>query len=199
MKQSKMPKRRWTAGRGALVIIAMLFMVSAAIRIGIGAGPALAKEVAAIRSGSNTATTPQACQNPAEIQQVLSVLSKRRTSLDERERSLQNRAQDLAVAAEQVSLNMTALVAAEGKLAATMARSETAAEDDLVRLTSVYENMKSKEAAVLFETMSPEFAAGFVGRMRPDAAAQIMAGLSPGVAYSISVILAGRNADAPTE
>jgi hypothetical protein len=33
--------------------------------------------------------------------------------------------------------------------------------------------------------------------MRSEAAAGIMAGLSPQAAYSISVIMAGRNADAP--
>jgi flagellar motility protein MotE (MotC chaperone) len=45
--------------------------------------------------------------------------------------------------------------------------------------------------------MDPDFAAGFLGRMRPAAAAGIMAGLSPQKAYTISVLLAGRNAQAP--
>ena len=70
------------------------------------------------------------------------------------------------------------------------------AEDDLVQLTSVYENMKPKEAALLFERMSPDFAAGFLGRMRPEDAAAIMSGLPPELGYSISVLLASRNADA---
>jgi flagellar motility protein MotE (MotC chaperone) len=35
--------------------------------------------------------------------------------------------------------------------------------------------------------------------MRPDAAAGIMAGLQPQTAYTISVVLAGRNAKVPTE
>jgi flagellar motility protein MotE (MotC chaperone) len=47
--------------------------------------------------------------------------------------------------------------------------------------------------------MTPEFAAGFMARMRPDAAAAIMAGLEPATAYSISVVIAGRNARVPTE
>ena len=47
------------------------------------------------------------------------------------------------------------------------------------------------------KAMEPDFAAGFLGRMRPDAAAAVMAGLTPETAYSISVILAGRNATAP--
>jgi flagellar motility protein MotE (MotC chaperone) len=56
--------------------------------------------------------------------------------------------------------------------------------------------MKPKDASLLFERMSPDFAAGFLGRMRPDAAAAIMSGLPPELGYSISVLLAGRNADA---
>jgi flagellar motility protein MotE (MotC chaperone) len=35
--------------------------------------------------------------------------------------------------------------------------------------------------------------------MRADAAAAILAGLAPDQAYSISVVLAGRNANVPTE
>ena len=78
-----------------------------------------------------------------------------------------------------------------------MAYADTAAEGDLARLTAVYENMKPKDAAALFEEMDPDFAAGFLGRMRADSAAGIMAGLSPPVAYSVSVLLAGRNANVP--
>ena len=50
-----------------------------------------------------------------------------------------------------------------------------------------------------FEEMTPEFAAGFMARMRPDTAAAVMAGLEPATAYSISVVIAGRNARVPTE
>ena len=92
------------------------------------------------------------------------------------------------VAADDVDLDIDLLAVAE-----------KAAEGDLSRLTSVYEAMKPKDAAALFEAMEPEFAAGFLGRMRPDAAAGIMTGLSPETAYMISVVLAGRNARAPTE
>ena len=94
---------------------------------------------------------------------------------------------------------MVALEMAEESLVSTMARASTASENDLTRLTAVYENMKPKEASALFEEMDPEFAAGFLGRMRPDAAASIMTGLNSGKAYAISVILAGRNANAPSE
>ena len=58
---------------------------------------------------------------------------------------------------------------------------------------------KPKDAAALFETMDPSFAAGFLSRMPADAAAGVLAGLSPEAAYTISVVMAGRNANAPQE
>ncbi len=198
MKKSRMPKRKWSSGRGALIIIASLFIASAIVRIGSGVGQAIAKEVAALRPGPEE-QIPLICENPVEIEEILAALAARGEYLDKRERKLGELEQTLAVAENQVQANLKALVAAEEQLSATIALSDSAAENDLVRLTSVYENMKAKQAADLFEEMAPDFAAGFFGRMRPEAAAEIMAGLSPQTAYTISVILAGRNALAPTE
>ena len=198
MKKSRMPKRKWSSGRGALMIIAFLFISSAIIRIGSGAGQAIAQEVTALRSDTEE-KIPLICERPAEIEEILVALASRGEYLDKRERKLGELEQTLAVAEDQVLAKLEALVAAEERLSATIALSDSAAENDLARLTSVYENMKPKQAADLFEEMAPDFAAGFVGRMRPDAAAEIMAGLTPQTAYTISVILAGRNALAPTE
>ena len=91
------------------------------------------------------------------------------------------------------------LKTAEEELRAVLALADGAAEGDLARLTAVYESMKPKDAIPLFEKMAPEFAAGFLGRMRPDAAGAILSGLPPDSAYSISAILAGRNATAPQD
>ena len=59
--------------------------------------------------------------------------------------------------------------------------------------------MNAKQAAALFEEMDPDFAAGFLGLLEPEKAAEILAGVSPSKAYALSVIVAGRNANAPTE
>ena len=107
------------------------------------------------------------------------------------------RSKALSVIDEEITKRLTALEQAEVELRGTLALADNAAENDLARLTSVYENMKPKDAAALFGAMEPDFAAGFLGRMRPDAAAAVLAGLSPDAAYSISVILASRNANAP--
>jgi flagellar motility protein MotE (MotC chaperone) len=80
-----------------------------------------------------------------------------------------------------------------------MALSDSAADDDVARLVTVYEGMKPKDAAQLFEAMDPPFAAGFLARMAPEAAAAIFSNLPPGPAYALSVEMAGRNANAARE
>ncbi len=197
-KPANRPRRAF--GRGSLWVIALLLATSGAVRLG-ASGQAIAREVSALAGEHAEASATGAgenCGSEADIAEVLARLSDREAKLAVREAALEDRLQALSVAEIQIGKNLTALVEAEAELEKTMALADTAAEDDLKRLTAVYENMKPKEAAPLFAEMDPKFAAGFLGRMRSDAAAAIMAGLEPQVAYTISVILAGRNANVPT-
>ncbi len=196
MKQKTGSRRR--NARGVLWVIALMLAGSALLRLGGPIGHAVAGEVMALTDSEAPPVTGTPVAD-ADVAIVLARLQERESRVAEREAALKARLQALAVAEVQIEQNLAALVKAEEELAATMALADTAAEDDLTRLTSVYENMKPKEAAPLFEAMDPKFAAGFLGRMRPDAAAAIMAGLEPKTAYAISVILAGRNAAVPTE
>ena len=165
------------------------------------APPAVSAAPAALRVSSEDAEG---------IEALIAALAERDADLDEREAALARRAAgeerrqgermaELVAAKEELRATMAEVEAAEGRLDAAIARASGAAEDDIARLTSVYESMKPKEAAALFETMEPAFAAGFLGRMRAEAAAQVMAGMSPERAYAVSAIIAGRNAalDAP--
>lgn len=185
--------------RGVLWIISLLLATSGIIRL-TGSGRALAQELSAPTAAHDgeSMAEPRACESEADITLVLNRLRERERALELKEGAFQDRMQALNLAETEVKENLAALVAAEESLKATMALADVAAEDDLGRLTAVYENMKAKEAAALFETMDPQFAAGFLGRMRPEAAAAIMAGLKPETAYTISVVLAGRNANVPT-
>lgn len=195
-EQKKLAKR--AGNRKSLWIIAALLVVSGLVRFSIGPGQALAKEVAALTPDQSEAAE-QSCENDPVTAEILAVLSERENAVAERERIIGDRQQSISFAEIEIQKNLRALEAAENSLSATMNRARTASEEDLSRLTAVYENMKPKDASVLFEQMAPQFAAGFVARMRPDAAAKIMTGLNPERAYSISVILAGRNALTPTE
>ena len=130
---------------------------------------------------------------------LIEALQAREAALDEKEQALEDKAHALELAAAEVAEQLEALVTAEASLRETLALADGAAQEDLDRLTRMYETMKPKEAAALFETMDPTFAAGFLGQMAPAAAAEIMSDLSPQSAYTISLVLAGRNMQVPTE
>ncbi|ROU03238.1 MotE family protein [Histidinibacterium lentulum] len=184
-----------SARRGVLVVLSTLLVGSGLLRVGGQAGHVLAA------SGDLAVTeTPESdCLPREEISAILVALDDRERRVADRELALADRMQALRVAEAQAVARIGELEQAEADLAATIAQVESAAETDLDRLVTVYENMRPADASALFATMSPEFAAGFIGRMRPEAAADILTGLDPANAYSISVILAGRNANAPDE
>lgn len=192
-------RKRARPGRGSLMTIAGFLILSAALRLGMGASEVLAREQAEIEQGTAREAVGASCEQPPDVQALLDAFKERETRLLAKETAIKERAHALKITNEAVLQKMEELKAAEEKLRETIALAESASENDLTRLTAVYETMKPKEAAELFEQMDPEFAAGFLGRMTPEAAAGVMAGLSPQSAYSISVILAGRNALVPTE
>lgn len=193
-----LPKRRWGAGRGALLMIASLLVLSAIVRLGSGSGAAIALEIQNVR-GVQSRDEPELQDISPELVALLERARERERALDEREAAIEARMQALALVETAVTEDISRLEAAEAKLRQTIADANAAAENDITRLTSVYENMKPEQAAALFERMEPSFAAGFLGRMRADVAAAILSGLEPDLAYSISVELAGRNADVPRE
>ena len=194
----KKPARRIRPrAQGTLFVIALLLAGSGIVRLGGGAGDALARAAEPEEMAHAGDAAPQMCEAEPGAMAMLEALKQREERLSARESALADRAQALALAEEQIDRRLAELVAAEEALAATISVADKAAEADIQRLTAVYENMKAKDAAALFEEMDPDFAAGFLARMRPDAAGAVMAGLDPKTAYTISVLLAGRNADVP--
>lgn len=208
MRKLKKSRRVRRAGRGSVIVIALLLMSSGVLRI--TSGVAFAKDSDQISEPLDTVaqtgetTLPgnqQAKENHspdrAKMGGLLEALRAREDRLKENERQIALRTEAINIADEEITKRLAALEQAEAALRSTLSLADGAAEDDLARLTVVYESMKPKDAAALFEAMEPGFAAGFLGRMRPDVAAAVMTNLSPEAAYSISVILAGRHARVP--
>lgn len=194
-------KRKPLSGRGfgALTLIAALMLGSGAVRLGMEAGPAIAREFAPERQDQFSLNQSLQVPRPSseDLHQMLNAFQQRERTIKEKEIEIEDRMKVLSVAEEAIRRQMQALIEAEERLRTTLSLADGATETDLAKLTTVYEKMKPKETAALFEEMDPEFAAGFLARMRPDIAAGIMAGLSPKVAYTISVVLASRNASVP--
>ena len=182
-----------------LPVVAGMLIASGLLRVIGGAGDALAEGATEMPGTDQPAEQTAGCIPDEETGALIEAFRAREARLAEREAALADRTQALNVAESEIDEKIAALQEAEASLSATLALAETAAEDDLARLTTVYENMKAADAAALFSAMDPAFAAGFLGRMSPATAAAVMSSLTPEEAYSISAILAGRNAGAPTE
>lgn len=177
-----------------LWIIGSAFLGAGAIHASLGAATAFAQ----------TSTTPQApepaqCVDTQTPSELAAALRDKAARLDARADALDQRQADIHAAEDALQQQLIRLEEAETRLTATLALSERAAEDDLARLTAVYEAMKPADAAILFAEMAPEFAANFLARMNPTAAAGVLSGLEPDQAYAISAFLAGRNAKAIKE
>jgi flagellar motility protein MotE (MotC chaperone) len=172
-------------------------VMSAAVRLAAQDFPDRASGDVEMAIPHTNAEAPLAlCQTDADLQRVLDALLLREADMLEAEQDLATQMETLEAARMDADDRIAKAQDAEARLKETMTLSQTIAEDDLSQLTLVYERMKPKSAAALFDEMDPAFSAGFLGRMKPDAAAAVLAALSPDVAYSISVILAGRNAKA---
>ena len=185
--------------RSSLPIIILILTGSIALRLGNGDGLAFVTNAMAVGNTIATETAPPMIDDEETIGILLARLRAREQDLTRREEELDLRDKTLEKLSQEIGARLEELSAAEETLRQTMAIADSAAENDLENLTKVYENMKPKDAAVLFEAMEPSFAAGFLGRMQTASAAQILSGLSPEKAYAISLTLSGRNIDAPTD
>jgi flagellar motility protein MotE (MotC chaperone) len=211
-------KSESAAGRpGVLVVVILCLALSGVLRLS-NHGGAVAEEISMVTNRSdkeekavdastvdgdamagngNSATTPRLAAE--EFDQLLFAIREREMQLEEREKALLDREQLLNTAQIQLKDQIAHLEDVEKRLAETIAMADGAAERDVARLTSVYENMKPKSAAEVFETMDVSFAAGFIARMRPDAAAEVLSAMSTDRAYAITAVMAGRNSEVPKE
>ena len=159
---------------------------------------------AALRLTDNGWALAQGLETPAtapgaDQDKLLDAIRQRETQLAAEEKRLADRKQTLGVAETKLAEQLAAFEKARANLEGTLAMADQAAERDLARMTTVYENMKPPEAAKIFETMDVGFAAGLLARMRPDVAAQVLTGMKPETAYAVTLTIASRNARVPTK
>jgi flagellar motility protein MotE (MotC chaperone) len=172
-------------GLGGVGLIVLCFLGSAALRLG-DSGWALAEG-----TGERVAA--------ADPDALMTAIQAREAQLDAEERRLADRQQTLRVAEAKLKEQLGAFAIAQKNLAQTLALADEAAERDLARMTTIYENMKPAEAALIFERMDVGFAAGLLARMRPDLAAQVLTGMSADAAYAVTLTVASRNAAVPKQ
>ncbi len=190
---AKAKKSRRIRRGSVLLTLGLLFAASVLLRLGT-----MELEFVSPASASDPEPGTSILGPTSPLRAAMDEIATLRDRLAAREAELDDRERAVEVAQVLIEERLAELEAAEQRLSNLIQVSDTAAEGDLTRLTEVYETMGPEQTAALFAQMDPNFAAGFLTRMSPAGSAAIMAELDPAYAYAVSVVIATRNAGAPT-
>jgi flagellar motility protein MotE (MotC chaperone) len=123
---------------------------------------------------------------------ILERLQERRQQLDTRTRELDIREGLLAAAEKRVEARLTELKEVEAHIAAASEKKDEAETIRLKSLVAMYENMKPRDAAKIFDRLELGVLIDVASKIKPRTMADILAQMSPDVAEHLTVELASR-------
>ncbi|MEN6543702.1 hypothetical protein [Parvibaculum sp.] len=127
--------------------------------------------------------------SPAEVA-VLGSLSQRREELDKRAKDVEMREQLLAAAEKRVEERIGELKQIEASIKSRIADNDKANEARLAGVVKMYETMKPKDAARIFERLDMGVLLDVTKRMEPRKLAAVLATMDPVTAQELTVELA---------
>lgn len=133
----------------------------------------------------------------AEIE-LLANLAQRRDQLEQRAREIDLRESLLAAAEKRIDERIAELKKLEGSIKQIVQQYDKQEEQNLQGLVKVYENMKPKDAARIFEKLDANVLLGVVERMKEAKLAAVLADMNPATAQDITVRLATRKQIPPS-
>lgn len=125
----------------------------------------------------------------AEEVQVLQSLSKRRDELDKRERLIGDREALLTAAGQEVDHKIAELNRLKGEIEALLGKQQKMEEERLASLVKIYEGMKPKEAATIFNTLDLDVLLEVISRMNERKSSPILAAMDPDKARIVTIRL----------
>ncbi|CAN1547229.1 hypothetical protein MCEMIH15_02011 [Caulobacteraceae bacterium] len=127
---------------------------------------------------------------------LLQTLQERRQTLDTRERDIVTRENLLATTDAKIQERMSALKAVEGNLQKLLGQVDDLESQRITSLVRVYEKMKPKDAAAVWEGLDTEVLLKIAQKMKEQSLSLILAKMSPERAREVTRRLA--EIDAPT-
>ncbi len=122
--------------------------------------------------------------------EILQRLSSRRKILDDREQQIQVREQVLSVTEARIDQKLKDLEAMKTKVEELLNQHQQQEETKLKSLVKIYENMKPKDAARIFEELEMQVLLPVVDRMSERRVAPILANMNPQKAKDVTTELA---------
>jgi len=133
---------------------------------------------------------------------VLEALNQRRLDLEARARELDIRESLLKGAEKRIEARISELKEIETRINGATQKKDDVDAARFKGLVVMYENMKPKDAAKIFDRLDPKVLLEVAGQINPRRMADIMAAMSPEVAERLTMDLANRSGGekaAPTE
>lgn len=121
---------------------------------------------------------------------LLARLAERRTELDKREADIAMRTALLEAAEKRLDERTKELAALEAQVAALVDEKQAAEEAGFKAVVTMYESMKPKDAAKIFDTLNITVLVKVVRSMSPRKMSPILAAMSPEPAQLLTVALA---------
>ncbi|HYD19357.1 MAG TPA: flagellar protein FlbB [Patescibacteria group bacterium] len=121
--------------------------------------------------------------------EVLQSLGKRRDELDAREKKIAEREALLDAAGQEVDHKIAELNKLKGEIEALLGKQQKMEEERINSLVKIYEGMKPKEAANIFNTLDMDVLLEIVGRMNVRKTSPILEAMDPDKARIVTIRL----------
>jgi len=146
-----------------------------------------------VKAGSGTVIqlNQNAPSSPAE-RAILERLGERRQELDTRARELDIRESLIKAAEKRMEGQLAELKATESRIAVATQQKDEAQAARFKGLVTMYENMKAKDAAKIFDRLEMPILIAVVTQIKPRVMADIMAQMQPEAAERLTTELASR-------
>ena len=161
-----------------------------------GQGPQAAEAKPAAPAEAAPAPPPAPAAEPAGMTQteldVLQKLQERRGQIDGREKDVERREALLKAAEDQIDRKVAELKSLQHTIEGLLRQYNDQEDNKMRSLVKIYENMKPKEAAKIFEQLDMEILLEVVERMKEQKVAPILAEMDPAKARTVTAELAQR-------
>ncbi len=131
----------------------------------------------------------QAGLSPAEVE-VLQALGERRAALDARAGEMSTNAELLAAAEQRLEARLAELRRLETSVSGLLGQLDEQQAARLTNLVDVYQRMRAKDAAAVFDTLDEETLVLVASRMRQQNLAEVMGRMDPMRARRLTQMLA---------
>ncbi|MBY6265391.1 hypothetical protein EI613_26225 [Azospirillum sp. 412522] len=139
-----------------------------------------------------TANAPLAPLGPIDNQELLQHFAERRAEIERRTKEMEQREALLAAAEKRIDQKVAEMEKTRSDIQKLMAQGDEKQSTQLESLVKIYETMKPKEAARIFEELDMPVLLGVIQKMKEQKTAPILAAMDPVKAKEVTSALVER-------